>query len=175
MLIESCADIYSLHLNLQADLDNIANWCKGKKLTINIKKTKGILFESAKKVKNTIIPKLILNNEQIEYVSNYRYLGIIVDSSLTFKNQMQNTIKIVAHKISLLQKIRHFITQTAAIPIYKTMILPYFDYGDIILYNFPTKISNKLQALQDRALKICYKPRNHTHVDILHRLNLLSK
>ena len=41
VLVESCIDIYTSYLNLQSDLDNIANWCKGNKLTINIKKKQG--------------------------------------------------------------------------------------------------------------------------------------
>ena len=60
-----------------------------------------------------------LNGNDLEYVTHYKYLGIILDSTLTFKNQIQNTIKIVAHKISLLQKIRNYINENAAIQIYK--------------------------------------------------------
>ena len=169
VLIESCCDIYTSHLNLQADLDNIANWCKGNKLTINTKKTKSMLFGSNKKLKNTRLPNLKLNGNDLEYVTHYKYLGIILDSTLTFKNQIQNTIKIVAHKISLLQKIRNYINKNAAIQIYKTMIVPYIDYGDIITYNISNKYLNKLQTLQDRALKICFKPRIYTPSIILHR------
>ena len=109
VLIESCADIYTSHLNLQADLDNIAHWCKGNKLTINVKKTKGMLFGSSRRFKNNDIRNLILNGEHVEYVNHYKYLGIIMDSSLTFKKQLQNTIRIVSHKMSSLEKIRHFI------------------------------------------------------------------
>ena len=49
------------------------------------------------------------------------------------------------------------------------MIIPYLDYGDIICYNLSNKLLNKLQALQDRALKICYKPRMYTPSLIFHR------
>ena len=77
--------------------------------------------------------------KDLEFVTQYKYLGIILDSTVTFKNQIQNTIKIVAHKISLLHKIRNFITENAAIQIYKTMFIPYLDYGDIITYNLSNK------------------------------------
>ena len=119
-----------------------------------------------------------LNGNDLEYVTHYKYLGITLDSTLTFKNQIQNTIKIVAHKISLLQKIQNYINENAAIQIYKTMIIPYLDYGDIITYNISNKYLNKLQPLQDRALKICFKPRIYTPSIILHRsanLALLHK
>ena len=80
---------------------------------------------------------LILNGEEIEFVNNFKYPGIILDSSLIFKNQTQNTIKTASHQMSLLNKRRNHITEAAATQIYKTMILPYFDYGDVITYNLP--------------------------------------
>ena len=49
------------------------------------------------------------------------------------------------------------------------MIIPYLDYGDIITYKIPNKYFTKLQTLQDRALKICYRPRIYTPSLILHR------
>ena len=33
VLVTSASDLYTAHLNLQNDLDNVANWCKG--LVIN--------------------------------------------------------------------------------------------------------------------------------------------
>ena len=128
-----------------------------------------MLFGSTKKLKNTPLPNLNLNGNDLEYVTHYKYIGMILDSTLTFKTQIQNTIKIVAHKISLLQKIRNNINENAAIQLYNSMIIPYLDYGDIITYNIPDKYFTKLQTLQDRALKICYRPRIYTPSLILHR------
>ena len=107
-------------MHLQSDLDNIANWCKGNKSTINIKKNKSMTFGTHNGIKNVNLPDLVLDGEIIEYVKQYKYLGIILDSTLSCKSQIQNTIKIVAHKISLLQKkdislqvmqLSHFIKQ----------------------------------------------------------------
>ena len=46
-------------------------------------------------------------------------------------------------------------TESMAIKIYKGMILPYFDYGDIIYMGGNANLLNKLQALQNRALMVC--------------------
>ena len=169
VLVETCIDIYTSYLNLQADLDNIANWCKGNKLTINIKKTKSMLYGSSYRIKNIQLQKFSLDGEQIDFVQQYKYFGITLDSTFTFKQQAQNTIKIVSHKILLLYKIRKFINEHAAIQIYKTMILPYLDYGDIISYILPKKNLDKLQTLQERALKICFTFHNVIPIPIMHR------
>ena len=61
----------------------------------------------------------------------------------------------VAHKLYLLSRIRRYITKGQAITIYKSKVAPYFDYGDIFLMNISSKTTDKLQKLQNRALRIC--------------------
>ena len=53
ILVANDPDIYTAHMHLQGDLDNIANWCKGNKLSINIKKTnKAMVIGTCSMVKN---------------------------------------------------------------------------------------------------------------------------
>ena len=55
----------------------------------------------------------------------------------------------------MFSKIRRFITEHSAIRIYKSMLLPYFDYGDIV-YDKARQIDlDKLQRAQNKCLKIC--------------------
>ena len=143
--------------NMQRDLIIIAKWCQSNKLSLNIKKTKCMLFGSRVRLKRTRQPKLYINNTLVDFVHQYKYLGVILDSHLTFNKHLNNIIKITAHKINLLAKIRQYLTEFASITIYKTMILPYFDYGDILFINSSKKQLNKLDHLQKRAIKICLK------------------
>ena len=84
---------------------NVANWCNGNKANINIKHTKGMIVGTRSMVKkHRLLPKLNIDGVPLEYVFQYKYLGINVDESLTFHSHLKNTIKILAHKIHLLQK-----------------------------------------------------------------------
>ena len=69
---------------------------------------------------------------------------------------MNQVVKTVSYKLSLLQKLRPLITRQAAIQIYKSMVIPYFDYGDILYNCSSEKLFTKLQKLQNRGLKICF-------------------
>ena len=55
-----------------------------------------------------------------------------------------------------------------ALQIYKTTILPYFDYADIVFMNANLGYINKLQTDQNRCLKICLKLDRLTHTDYVH-------
>ena len=73
----------------------------------------------------------MLQNERLAVVDSYRYLGVILDSTLLFEHHLKSLNKNVSHKLYLLTKIRRFLTPLAAERVYKAMLLPYFDYVDI--------------------------------------------
>ena len=84
-----------------------------------------MLFGSRHKLKRTKCDKLQINDAKWEFVSQYKYLGVILDSNLAFTKHLNNVIRIVSHKINLLAKVGRNLDNQASLLIYKTMILPY--------------------------------------------------
>ena len=52
--------------------------------------------------------------------------------------------------------------------IYKSMVLPYFDYADVVVSNASTFLLGKLQSLQERCLRICLNVHDENNVNDLH-------
>ena len=63
-------------IELQAVLDKFSKWCKINALTINTNKTKTMIFGSRHKLKNIIKPELKINDEILQLVPTYKYLGV---------------------------------------------------------------------------------------------------
>ena len=168
VLVTSAPDYISAHRDMQHDLDNIANWCKSNKLTLNISKTKSMLLGSKHRVRKTRHHPLHINNVSLDYVLSYKYLGITIDQSLNFNLHMNQLVKTISYKLFLLQKLRTYITCNAAIQIYKSMVTPYFDYGDILYQGTSKKHLDKLQKLQNQGLRICFGYRNVLTIDEMH-------
>ena len=63
-------------MDLKSDLENLANWCKGNKLSIHIKKTKSMIVGTTSMVKkHAVIPKLkILNKDKGLEKMHYSWL-----------------------------------------------------------------------------------------------------
>ena len=175
VLLSMGPDITQCKINMQLDLTRIATWCHSNKLSLNIKKTKCMLFGSRVRLKHTRCPKLSIDNTNIDFVHQYKYLGVILDPHLTFNKHLNNIIKITSHKINLLSKIKQYLTESASLTIYKSMILPYFDYGDILFINSPNKLLGKLDKLQKRAIKLCLRPGEHIPEDMLLRSANVAK
>ena len=163
---------------LQFLLNIFSHWCKENKLSINADKTKFVCFGTKQRIKKCRNIKVALLNTFIQQVPSYKYLGVSLDSNLTFNLQIQMTYKKVSHKLYVLSKIRQFLNTKSAILIYKSMILPYFDYGDII-YMFSSKNElDKLERLQERCINICTRTYGRDNIDnirIIHKLPTLER
>jgi hypothetical protein len=63
------------------------------KLVLNAEKTKLMLFTKAKSKPSDLPPITTLQGSVIESVSQYKYLGIIIDDALSFKPHVQQLLK----------------------------------------------------------------------------------
>ena len=89
--------------------------------------------------------------------------------NLNFHKYLQLCIQRATHKIYMLSKVRRYIDFDTSLTIYKTMILPVMEYGDVPYDNSDTKSLEKLQVLQNRALRICLIKHEHVPVVVMHQ------
>ena len=94
---------------------------------------------------------------------------MLLDSRLNYNAHIDNCSKIVSHKLYLLSKIRHYITENTSIRIYKTMIAPLIDYGDVIYSGTSDLKLQGLQKLQNRGLRVCLNNQGYTSRIQLHQ------
>ena len=163
------------HLWMSEDLNVLCTWCNKNHLTINLKMTKLMLFGTRNMSKTGIKYDTFMDGYKLQYVKHFNYLGIKLENTLTFENHANETIRMVAHKLYLLSRIRKYINIGQAITIYRSMIVPYFDYGDIFLINISLKTIDKLQKLQNRGLRICLALDGRSNVNDLHNTCNVNK
>ena len=156
--------------NLSNDLTNFKKWCIENKITINVKKTKYVIFGLKSQLKRIVNHRLCIDTNSIDRVNSYKYLGITLDATLNYNCHLSNCLKLASHKIYLLSKIRKFITFEDANRIYKTMILPIVEYGDILYDGSNQNLLQKLQTTQNRALRLVYYKQYHVSVIFLHEV-----
>ena len=157
-------------VNLQGSVNKFANWCEVNSLTINISKTKTMAFGSRQKVKRAKGGTIKLGGEVLKQVPSYKYLGLILDSTLNYNLHVNQVIRTVLHKLMLLSKMKKYLRDDTALSIYKAMVLPYFDYADVIFDRALYKDIDKLQRLQNRCLKICMGKDRRSGTDAVHKL-----
>ena len=140
--------------NMQIEINKLANWTKKNKLTLSIKKTKAIIF--TRKYKIPPHKDLFINDTKIEFVESVKYLGVELDSKLSFskhifqvankaKQALMTAKKAIGASWGLNPKYIRWI--------YTAIIRPMISYGSIA-WQDKLKISSikELERLQRLAL-----------------------
>ena len=96
------------------------------KLTVNVSKTKFMIFH-----KRRVAPQLelLLNNIKIEPVSNFTFLGIILDTSLSWKYHTKMIAIKISKTVGILHKLKYIFPKEILLIIYKSLIMPHLNYG----------------------------------------------
>ena len=162
-------NVEDVTLNMQTSLNNFCQWCKVNKLTINTKKTKLMAFGSRSRVKRVKNVKIYLNGDLLQKVPTFKYLGVVLDPTLNYNQYISSIIRTVLHKMVLLAKLKKYLKNDVALQIYKSMLLPYIDYVDVIYHKSKSGELSKLQRLQNRCLRVCMGFDRFHNVDRAHK------
>lgn len=143
---------------IQEHLDEILIFFNKWKIKINEAKTETIIFSH--KLKNTFkhktTQKIQVNNTEIEYANHVKYLGVTLDTKLTFTKHIKNT----KNKAIIAQRQLYSITKPASklsiknkIKIYKTIIKPIMLYAAPVWSNTNNTNIKTLQTIQNKYLR----------------------
>ena len=94
------------NLNTTQYIGDIKKWTYEKKMKLNEKKTKIMIFNSTKNYQFTT--RLKLNNENVEIVNSSKLLGTIITDNLTWDANTNYLVKKAYARMQLLSKVSTF-------------------------------------------------------------------
>ena len=95
-----------------------------------------------------------------EYV---KYLGVLIDYKLSWKNHIGSVALKISKTIGLLSKLRHFVPTHTLFNIYNSLIAPYLRYGLVAWGQARKNEVDKLLILQKRALRFTFFANRRDH------------
>ena len=129
------SNLFFSHKNLQTlesivnnELSNIHEWLCANRLSLNTDKINYVLFHTVQK-HITDCFSLKLNNKQISKKKCIKYLGVLIDSHLNWKEHILNLSKKLSKSIGIICKLRHFVNIQTLIQLYYAIVFPFLTYG----------------------------------------------
>ena len=133
--------MYADDTTLFCDFDNINNteetindeliklteWLGCNQLSLNVNKTKFMLFHSNRKAVN--YPNLLINNINIENVAEFNFLGIQLNQNLKWKTHQNHVSLKLTKTIGILNRLKHELP----LPILKTIYNTLFKLWNFIM------------------------------------------
>ena len=97
-------DLINLEKIMNKELVKLYEWLSINRLSLNISKTNFVIFAPINKRKATVT--ILINKVAIDEVQHVKYLGVLIDSQLTFKYHIEEMTKKVSRAIGVLYKLR---------------------------------------------------------------------
>ena len=153
------ADDTTLYCNLNGvnsevkinnELSKISEWLSSNKLSLNIKKTKFMVFHTPQRRVN--YPVLKLNNVNIERVSQFNFLGVVINSTLKWDKQIAHISLKISRATGVIFRLRRIYPREILLTLYNTLILPHLSYC-ILVWGSKIKNNHPLLLLQKKAVR----------------------
>ena len=116
----------NVEASLNAELLKINEWLQINKLSLNISKSKYMIFQKVDKDVQHLT--LNIDNTNIERVYEFNFLGLILDANLNWKKHLGKISNQCSKKIGILNKLKHTLPQEIKIILYNSLILPHINY-----------------------------------------------
>ena len=147
---------------LNSELSKISIWLRANKLSLNIGKTHFMLFSNKKRRHYDLNIKI--DETKIEEVKKTKFLGVIIDNKLTWKDHVAHVASKVSKGMGMIIKARNYLNRKGLLTLYYTFVYPYLTYCNHIWGNIYQSNLKHLCVLQNKIVRIIagVKPREST-------------
>ena len=113
--------------------------------------------------------KIGINDDVLEKVESFKYLGVTLHQHTTWDEHVDSVIKKINQRLGVICRVKHLIPLSTRLILYLCI-----DYGDIIWGDkINSTLMEHLQILQNKAAKIMLdQPPRSSATEALNRLNM---
>ena len=180
-LQKSSSNLINLYSTANDELIKLADWFKANKLTLNVSKTKYILFRNDLKAIDFSKLQLMIENEKIDRIGqgckekSFKFVGIYLDEFLTWDQHANHVCGKAANAVYALSKLKHIIPVSVELTIYNSLFRSFIEYGICAWGRSNSNLINRLITLQKRAVRCIINAKYNAHTDpIFAKLGILK-
>ena len=158
---------------LQGHLGSLELWFQNWNLRINGAKSAAVIFLRDRKYSKNV-PPLHISGEDIPWSKSTKYLGLTLDSSLSWSRHIPPRLKLARRLVSRiypLLRVKSTIGIPNALTLYKSVIRPFLIYGHQIWSHCSQSNLNSLDTFQSGILRLIL---DYTHIPTKYILSDLN-
>ena len=144
------------------ELHLIVDWLNCNKMSLNIEKTHFMIFKPKRKRVNTS-SDIVINGCKINEVKFTKFLGVIIDCDLSWKNHIDQVCSKISKNIGIMTKARSIFKTETLQSLYYSFIYPYISYCIHVWGSTYKSYINKILLLQKRVIRLIAGVNRRTH------------
>ena len=135
---------------ISLELSNIIDWLNANRLSLNIDKTKYIIF-NCKNKHNKFDLSIKVNEHIIHEIDEFNFLGLTINNTMTWSSHINKIATKIGRTVGILHKLKHFLPNEILKLIYNSLISPHLHFG-IMAWGFRCSRIIKLQKKGSASL-----------------------
>jgi len=155
MIYSTSANLPSLERRIQLAVNRVRRWMMNHGFQVNLGKTFGMNFHRRH---NADVPTIEYNGNIIRFPAVVKFLGLLFDSGLTWKQHIKNLKAQCISRLGLLRCLSHTdwgADREVLIRLYRAIIRSKIDYASIVYSCTSEQILQALNPVHNTALRIC--------------------
>ena len=154
--------------SMEKCIDELRTWMLIDKLKINDDKTEFMIIGTKQQLEKISPQNLTIGKASVNTVTTAKNLGTWLDNHLTLKENINKTCRTAYLHIHNIRHIRKYLTKDVTEKLVHAFVIGRIDYCNSILYGLPEVHVNKLQRVQNSAIRlITYTPRTYHITPVL--------
>ena len=102
---------------INQELEKFSIWLRTNRLSLNLDKTKFMIFKPRQKLLELDV-KLLLNDREIDQVEKFVFLGVILDDKLSWKSHISHVSTKISKSIGIIRKSSFFLLKQSLFTLY---------------------------------------------------------
>ena len=153
-------------VDINNDLAKVYDWLAVNKLSLNVRKTKYVIFHATNKRIEGVIPNLEINGIPLERVQNFNFLGLVLNENMFWKPHIDLLANKLAKCAGVLNKLKRFLPIHILRTLYFSMVQSRLVYC-ILTWGFDCY---RLEKLQKRFARIISSSKYNAHSEPLFKV-----
>lgn len=171
---KSDSDLEKLAEDMTREFSHISEWLNANKLSLNVVKTKFIVFCTRQK-NNEPKATIKFNDVNLEQVKTTKFLGTHIEQNLDWTEHISQVTKKLAQVSGIIYRCQHILSQESLLNLYKTLALPHILYCNVIWGATHKNHLDPIIKMQKRIVRNITKSEFLAHTSPLFKeLNILK-
>ena len=171
-ICDSDTDLSKLKANLKAKSEDAIDWFHQNAMVANPDKFQAMFLAPSRQER--ITDSIQVRDSIIQSESSVNILGIDIDEKLTFNSHINKICRKAGRQVNVLRRLSHMLDVESRLAIFKAFIISNFNYCPIVWHFCGKGNTNKMEQIQERALRFVFNDLTSSYDILLDRAGVTT-
>ena len=181
IFVNSNKDLKVLEETTNVQLEKAKIWFQSNKLSLNVSKTKYIVFRTNRMANLNPEFKITIGEREVERIGNdcnqrsFKFVGVHLDENMSWEHHINHVINKISSSNYALNQLKKFVPTNIRKTVYNSLVKPHIEYAIISWGNSKCEGMKRLITKQKQAIRNVANAKFNAHVDpLLGTLKILN-